>query len=72
MGVIRNKWLNQALHCELTLNLKRYNLHIYVRHSQKMSETPLTPWIIVEQSGNILAAQCNCMADLGKFVFSNM
>ena len=69
---VGNKWVNQAQHCELIFNLKRYILYIWVRHSQKMRETPLTPWIIVEQSGNILAAHCNCMAGLGKFIFSNI
>ena len=37
-----------------------------------MSETPLTPWIIVEQSWNILAAHCNCMASFGKLIFSDI
>ena len=32
-----------------------------------MSETPLYPWIIVEKSGNILCAHCNCMAGLGEY-----
>lgn len=27
-----------------------------------MRETPLTPWVICEKSGKILAAHCNCMA----------
>ncbi len=29
-----------------------------VKHSQRMSATPLTPWFAVEQSGEILAARC--------------
>ena len=31
-----------------------------------MNDTPLSPWIIVEKSGNVLAAHCNCMAGLGE------
>ena len=31
-----------------------------------MSEPPLIPWIIANKNGNILAAQCNCMAGLGE------
>ena len=31
-----------------------------------MSETPLHPWIIFKKNGNILCAQCNCMAVLGE------
>ena len=30
-----------------------------------MIETPLHPWSIVENNGNILCAHCNCMAGLG-------
>ena len=35
-------------------------------HSQKLQETPLQPWIIAEESGNIVSAHCNCMAGLGE------
>ena len=31
-----------------------------------MSEKPLTPWIISEPNGKILAAHCDCMAGLGE------
>ena len=31
-----------------------------------MNDTPLSPWVVVEQSGNIMAAHCNCMAGLGE------
>lgn len=31
-----------------------------------MNETPLHPWLIAEKEGNVLAAHCNCMADLGE------
>ena len=33
-----------------------------VKHSQKMAATPLLPWVVCEQSGEILAAHCTCMA----------
>ena len=39
---------------------------IQVKHSQRMNETPLSPWIIKKKSGNILAAHCNFMAGLGE------
>ena len=29
-----------------------------------MNDTPLSPWIIGEKSGNIPAAHCNCIAGL--------
>ena len=37
-----------------------------MRHSQKMKETPLHPWAVVEKTGNIACAHCNCMAGLGE------
>jgi len=37
-----------------------------VAHSQKLSEAPLQPWLIIEQCGKILFAHCNCMAGLGE------
>ena len=35
-------------------------------HSEKMSDVPLRPWIILSNSGVILAGRCNCMAGLGE------
>ena len=35
-------------------------------HSQRMSEKPLTPWVVVERAGKILAALCDCVAGLGE------
>eukprot|EP00794_Sanderia_malayensis_P002736 gene2736-3161_t len=37
-----------------------------VFHSQRLSETPPSPWIIADKSGSILSAHCNCMAGLGE------
>ena len=37
-----------------------------MNHSQKMSEKPLTPWVIGEDTGKILAGHCDCMAGLGE------
>ena len=37
-----------------------------VRHSQKMNETALKPWVIAFQSGIVESAHCNCMAGLGE------
>lgn len=31
-----------------------------------MCEKPLTPWIIAEVGGKIIAGHCNCMAGLGE------
>ena len=40
--------------------------YVQVNHSQKLSEKPLTPWIIAMDDGRILAAHCDCMAGLGE------
>ena len=37
-----------------------------VMHSQRLSETPLRPWLICSKDGKILGAHCNCMAGLGE------
>ncbi|KAG1695930.1 Glycine receptor subunit alpha-2 [Nymphon striatum] len=37
-----------------------------VRHSQRMNDTPLKPWLIVDKSGVVEAAHCNCQAGLGE------
>ena len=35
-------------------------------HSQRLSEKPLRPWAIVDTSGTIRSAHCDCMAGLGE------
>ena len=39
---------------------------LQVNHSQRLSEKPLTPWVIAEPSGLICCAHCDCMAGLGE------
>ncbi len=31
-----------------------------------MSEKPLTPWVVAEAGGKIVAGHCDCMAGLGE------
>ena len=31
-----------------------------------MSEKPLTPWVVCENSGKVLSPHCDCMTDLGE------
>ena len=31
-----------------------------------MCEKPLTPWVVAESAGKILAAHCDCVAGLGE------
>ena len=37
-----------------------------VRHSQRMNETPLGCWAVLEENGEIYCAHCNCIAGLGE------
>ena len=37
-----------------------------MKHSQRLSDTSLSPWFIAEQQGKILSAHCDCMAGLGE------
>ena len=36
-----------------------------VNHSQRLSETPLKPWLAVTRNGYVLTGHCNCLAGLG-------
>lgn len=40
--------------------------YVQVNHSQKLSDKPLTPWVISRADGRILAAHCDCTAGLGE------
>lgn len=35
-----------------------------VRHSFALNEKPLTPWMLISETGRILAAHCNCVIGL--------
>ena len=37
-------------------------LTFQVKHSQRMSASSLSPWVIIENSGVVVAAHCTCMA----------
>ena len=37
-----------------------------VRHSQRISATPVKPWVAAEEGGTIICAHCTCMAGLGE------
>ena len=37
-----------------------------VSHSQKMNESSLIPWMIVDSDGVVLCAHCTCMAGIGE------
>ena len=37
-----------------------------VRHSQRVSATPVRTWVAVKQDGPVVCAHCTCMAGLGE------
>jgi hypothetical protein len=37
-----------------------------VKHSQKLSVSPLQAWVAVEKKGLVICGLCNCMAGLGE------
>ena len=43
-----------------------YLITARVKHSQKLSATPVKPWVAVEQQGMVVCAHCTCMAGLGE------
>ena len=38
----------------------------HIRHLQRLTATPLKPWVAVEQSVVVVCAHCDCMARLGE------
>ena len=41
-------------------------LLLQVFHSQRLNDTPLKCWMIIEENGEVCCAHCNCMAGLGE------
>ena len=37
-----------------------------VKHSQKLNDPPLKPWLAVSNDGCVISAHCTCMAGLGE------
>ena len=52
----------------MALNLGCCSLSLLIAgaHSQKFGATPLSCWMIIEKSGEVCCAHCNCMAGLGE------
>ena len=54
-GWVRNVLIFKAAHNMSILTAK-------VMHSQRLSDTPLRPWVAETFDGTIVCAHCNCMA----------
>ena len=47
----------------------RPKIHVFtsqVKHSQRLSDTPMKVWVAVKENGEVVCAHCNCMAGLGE------
>ncbi|XP_065903361.1 uncharacterized protein [Dysidea avara] len=64
---LRAGWVHGLkLHSYSGPQQNRFLIKGKVMHSQRTSGTPLIPWVVLEEDGEILAAHCNCMAGLGE------
>ena len=63
---VKNGWVAKLQVVALPNRSESYFVHARVRHSQKVSATPLHPWVGVEKNGTILCGHCDCMAGLGE------
>ena len=63
---VKNGWVAKLQVVVLPNRAHSYFVHARVRHSQKVSATPLHPWIGVEKNGTIICGHCDCMAGLGE------
>jgi len=48
------------------VNALKNFLYEQVKHSQKISSSPLRPWVGCREDGEIVCAHCNCMAGAGE------
>ncbi|KAJ8049986.1 hypothetical protein HOLleu_02982 [Holothuria leucospilota] len=49
--------------------LEGHNLYVIkakVRHSQRLNDPLLHPWVAINKDGTVISAHCNCMAGLGE------
>ena len=61
-----NGWVSDISVVSLASRPGAFLALVQVKHSQRVSATPLKPWIAVEKVGTVLCAQCTCMAGLGE------
>ena len=40
-----------------------------VKHSQRLSDTPLKPWVAAEMTGKVIRAHCTCTAQVARKLF---
>ena len=61
-----NDWVSCVSVTSVASRPKTFLILADVKHSQRVSATPLKPWVAVEKTGVVLCAHCICMAVLGE------
>ena len=56
-------WVSDILVWSVPSNPKVCVVSGKVKHSQRLSSTPLQPWIAVEEEGLVISAHCNCLGE---------
>lgn len=59
-------WVNEIRVLSIPSRINACLVSGKVKHSQRLSEAPLQPWVAVENGGMIICAHCTCMAGLGE------
>lgn len=59
-------WVNKVVVWSVKSQSKACVVYGTVKHSQRLSASPLEAWAAVERDGLVICAHCNCMAGLGE------
>ena len=63
---INNGWIDKIHVMPILSRTDSFLVRARVRHSQRLSATPLQPWVGVEKVGVVICGHCDCMAGLGE------
>ena len=61
-----NGWVSNIIVLAIKTRPKNYVLMGSVKHSQMLSAPPLKTWVALNQTGEVMCAQCTCMAGIGE------
>ena len=59
-------WVDNVSVTEIQSCRHTYLITALVRHSQKISATPVQAWVATKQDGRVVCGHCTCMAGLGE------
>ena len=61
-----NGWVSKVSVLSITRSPDAKLTTASVKHSQRLSATPLKPWVVAKMEGTIICGHCTCMAGLGE------